>query len=96
MKIEYDPIRDLLYVYFDVPGKKIAETVAIASGVHADFSADFSSILVTGMSRFMCISNGMIKLRKFGLTRYGYTAAVASIEQRYQRSLKLLKINEKL
>ncbi|HID31525.1 MAG TPA: DUF2283 domain-containing protein [Desulfobacterales bacterium] len=40
MKIEYDPIRDLLYIYFGIPGKKVAETVTIAPGVHADFSTE--------------------------------------------------------
>ncbi len=40
MKIEYDPVRDLLYIYFDAPGKKVAETVTIAPGVHVDFSAE--------------------------------------------------------
>ena len=37
MKIEYDPIRDLLYVYFAEPTVKAAETVTIKPGVHADF-----------------------------------------------------------
>ena len=37
MKIEYDPARDLLYVYFAEPTTKAAETVTIKPGVHADF-----------------------------------------------------------
>ena len=37
MKIEYDPVRDLLYVYFAKPTTKTAETVTIKPGVHADF-----------------------------------------------------------
>ncbi len=37
MRIEYDPQRDLLYVYFIEKIKKIAETVTIKPGVHADF-----------------------------------------------------------
>ncbi len=37
MKIEYDPIRDLLYVYFAESTIKAAETVTIKPGVHADF-----------------------------------------------------------
>lgn len=37
MKIEYDPVRDLLYMYFSEPEKKSAETVTIRPGVHADF-----------------------------------------------------------
>ncbi len=40
MKIEYDPVRDLLYIYLGVPGRKVAETVTIVPGVHADFSAE--------------------------------------------------------
>jgi len=37
MRIEYDPIRDLLYLYFASPEIKAAETVTVAPGVHADF-----------------------------------------------------------
>jgi len=37
MKLEYDSRRDLLYVYFSVPAKKVAKTVTIAPGVFADF-----------------------------------------------------------
>lgn len=40
MKIEYDPERDLLYIYFAEPGKKSAETITIKPGVHADFDKD--------------------------------------------------------
>lgn len=40
MKIEYDPERDLLYIYFSEPEKKSAETVTIRPGVHADFDKD--------------------------------------------------------
>ena len=40
MKIEYDPERDLLYLYFADPGKKAAETVTIKPGVFADFDQD--------------------------------------------------------
>lgn len=40
MKIEYDPERDLLYIYFGEPEKKSAETVTIKPGVHADFDKD--------------------------------------------------------
>lgn len=36
-EIEYDPARDLLYVYFAEPTTKAAETVTIKPGVHADF-----------------------------------------------------------
>ena len=37
MKMEYDPIRDLLYLWFGDPQAKAAETKIISSGVHADF-----------------------------------------------------------
>ncbi|HBE44834.1 MAG TPA: hypothetical protein DDW17_05110 [Deltaproteobacteria bacterium] len=40
MKIEYDPERDLLYMYFADPEKKSAETVTIKPGVYADFDKD--------------------------------------------------------
>ncbi len=39
MKIEYDPARDLLYLWFSVPGEKAAKTETVVPGVHADFSA---------------------------------------------------------
>jgi len=37
MRIDYDPVRDLLYVYFAEPATKAAETVTVTAGVHADF-----------------------------------------------------------
>ena len=40
MKIEYDPVRNLLYVYFAEPTTKAAETVTIKPGVHADFDRE--------------------------------------------------------
>ncbi len=40
MKIEYDPGRDLLYIYFADPSTKAAETITITPGVHADFDRD--------------------------------------------------------
>lgn len=40
MKIEYDPVRDLLYIYFAEPEKRSAETVTIKPGVHADFDKE--------------------------------------------------------
>jgi uncharacterized protein YuzE len=40
MKIEYDPDRDLLYIYFAELGVKAAQTVTISPGVHADFDKD--------------------------------------------------------
>jgi uncharacterized protein YuzE len=40
MKIEYDPDRDLLYIYFAELETKAAQTVTITPGVHADFDRD--------------------------------------------------------
>ncbi|MDR4498266.1 MAG: DUF2283 domain-containing protein [Candidatus Scalindua sp.] len=40
MKIEYDPERDLLYLFFAASDKKSAETVTIKPGVHADFDKE--------------------------------------------------------
>ncbi len=37
MKLEYDPLRDLLYLWFGTPGDKAAKTEIVAPGVHADF-----------------------------------------------------------
>ena len=40
MKLEYDPVRDLLYIYFAESVTKAAKTVTVVPGVHADFGAD--------------------------------------------------------
>ena len=40
MRIEYDPERDLLYIYFVSPEVKVAETVTVTPGVYADFSRE--------------------------------------------------------
>ncbi len=40
MKIEYDPIRDLLYLWFSTLGEKAARTETVSPGVHADFNRD--------------------------------------------------------
>ena len=37
MKIEYDPARNLLYVWFAPVGTKAAQTMTVTPGVHADF-----------------------------------------------------------
>ncbi len=37
MKIEYDTIRDLLYIWLGTPGEKAAKTETVVPGVHADF-----------------------------------------------------------
>jgi len=39
MRIEYDPTRDLLYIWFGAVGTKAAQTVTVSPGVHADFDA---------------------------------------------------------
>ena len=39
MKIEYDPVRDLLYVWLGPVGTKAAQTITVAPGVYADFDA---------------------------------------------------------
>ena len=39
MKVEYDPERDLVYVWFGTPGAQAARTETVAPGVHADFDA---------------------------------------------------------
>ncbi len=40
MKIEYDAVRDLLYVWFATPGTKAARTETLMPGVHADYDRD--------------------------------------------------------
>jgi len=40
MKVEYDSHRDLLYIYFSTPSKKVFRTVTIVPGVFADFDRD--------------------------------------------------------
>ncbi len=40
MKIEFDAVRDLLYLYFDEPDARAVETKTISPGVHADFNKD--------------------------------------------------------
>jgi uncharacterized protein YuzE len=40
MKLEYDPARDHLYIYFSEPSIKAAKTVTVVPGVHADFNAE--------------------------------------------------------
>ena len=37
MKIEYDLVRDLLYIWLGIPGQKAAKTETVVPGVHADF-----------------------------------------------------------
>jgi len=36
MKIEYDPTRDLLYIWFSMASTKAAQTITVVPGVHAD------------------------------------------------------------
>lgn len=40
MKVEYDPTRDLLYLWLATPGTKAASTKVVSPGVHADFDGD--------------------------------------------------------
>jgi len=40
MRVEYDPLRDLLYIGFSEPELKAAKTITVMPGVHADFSAE--------------------------------------------------------
>lgn len=40
MKMEYDPVRDLLYIWFRVPGTKAARTETVEPGLYADFDRD--------------------------------------------------------
>ena len=37
MRLEYDPVRDLLYIRFARAGGKVAGTETVRPGVHADF-----------------------------------------------------------
>jgi len=39
MKVQYDRVRDLLYILFGVAGEKAARTETVVPGVHADFNA---------------------------------------------------------
>ena len=39
MKVEYEPLRDLL-IWFGVVGTKSARTITVAPGVYADFDAN--------------------------------------------------------
>jgi len=38
--MEYDSVRDLLYLWFGTPGTKSAETKTIKPGVYADFDKE--------------------------------------------------------
>ncbi len=40
MKIEYDSVHDLLYVWFAEVGTSAARTETLAPGVHVDFDSD--------------------------------------------------------
>ncbi len=39
MRLEYDPDRSLLYIWFGRTGTKAAETIMVVPGVHADLDA---------------------------------------------------------
>ena len=38
MKIEYDSVRDLIYIWLGIPGERAAKTETVVPGVHADFN----------------------------------------------------------
>jgi uncharacterized protein YuzE len=40
MKVEYDPARDLLYLWLAAPGTTAARTETVSPGVHADFDQE--------------------------------------------------------
>jgi len=40
MRLEYDPVRDLLYICFAEASVKAAKTVTVVPGVHADFNIE--------------------------------------------------------
>jgi uncharacterized protein YuzE len=40
MRVEYDPKRDLMYVWFAEKGTPAASTEVIRPGLHADFDSD--------------------------------------------------------
>ena len=40
MKIEYDSLRDLIYIWMAAPGSKSVKTETIGEGVFADFDRD--------------------------------------------------------
>jgi uncharacterized protein YuzE len=40
MRLEFDPARDLLYIYFAEASVKAAKTVTVVPGVHADFNKE--------------------------------------------------------
>jgi uncharacterized protein YuzE len=37
MKVEYDSVRNLLYIWLGLPGERAAKTETVVPGVHADF-----------------------------------------------------------
>ena len=40
MRIEYDAVRDPLYLWFGTPGERAAKTETVMPAVHADFDRD--------------------------------------------------------
>jgi len=40
MKVEYDTVRDLLYIHFGREPQKAAQTITIMPGVMADFNSE--------------------------------------------------------
>lgn len=39
MRIDYDPTRDLLYIWFGKIGVKAAQTITVTPGVHVDLDS---------------------------------------------------------
>ncbi len=44
MKVEYDPIRDVLYLWLAAPGTTAASTTVVSPGVHADVDQEGTMI----------------------------------------------------
>ena len=40
MEVEYDPVRDLLYIHFATAERRTAKTMTLVPGVHADVSKE--------------------------------------------------------
>ncbi|MEW6103202.1 MAG: DUF2283 domain-containing protein [bacterium] len=59
MKIEYDPIRDLLYVYFTEQSVKVARTETIAPGIHIDFDVDGRIVGIEALDAQQIIGSGI-------------------------------------
>lgn len=70
--MEYDPVRDLLYIYFSDPIEKAAKTITVVPGVHADFSAEGKLI---GIIEVIDASEIVGKKIEFTLPEISHSAA---------------------